>query len=464
MLFLLLLTLARPAEGAEPYRPQFHFSPPRNWMNDPNGTVFFRGDYHLFYQYNPQGNTWGHMSWGHATSRDLVHWKHLPLALAEENGIMMFSGSAVVDERNTSGLCRQGRPCLVAIYTGHGNGRQTQNLAYSNDRGRTWTKYSGNPVLDLGLKDFRDPKVSWNQGLGQWVMVVALPTEKKVRFYGSSDLKTWKALSDFGPAGATGGLWECPDLFPLPVAGEAKPKWVLIVSVNPGGPAGGSAVQYFTGDFDGQRFVNDNEGSTTLWADYGADFYAATSYAGLADRRVWLGWFSNWRYARNEPTEPWRTIQSVPRELGLKRTSAGLRLTQRPVRELARIRRGDAVSPLGFHSQTFEAEFDLVPGAAIEVLKGAKEQTVVGVDAAGNVFVDRTQSGNTSFHPAFSARHVAPSTPAGRVRVLVDRSSVEVFAGDGEVVISDRVFPSEGSDGIGISGDVRNLKLYRLRP
>ena len=220
-------------------------------MNDPNGLVFFEGEYHLFYQHNPEGDRWGHMSWGHAVSTDLLHWRHLDVALREENGVMIFSGSALVDREDRSGLCG-GRPCLVAVYTGHTPERQTQNIAASRDRGRTFTKYAGNPVLDLGRKDFRDPKVFWHAETKRFVMVAVLPDEHKVRFFGSRDLKRWETLSDFGPAGATGGVWECPDLFELPVEGEpGVTRYVLDVDINPGGVARGSGGQYFVGTFDG---------------------------------------------------------------------------------------------------------------------------------------------------------------------------------------------------------------------
>ncbi len=256
---MLAAVLGLPAMSApvnkEPFRPQFHFTPERNWMNDPNGMVFQDGEYHIFYQYNPHGDKWGHMSWGHAVSRDLVRWEHLPLALPEDGDIMMFSGSAVVDSKNTSGF---GKDALVAIYTGHNEKakRQDQRLAYSTDKGRTWTQYSGNPVLDIKEADFRDPKVFWHEPSGRWIMVVAMSTAKTIRFYGSPDLKEWTFLSEFGPAGATGGLWECPDLFALPVDGGEK-KWVLLVNINPGAPAGGSGCQYFVGEFDGKKFVSE---------------------------------------------------------------------------------------------------------------------------------------------------------------------------------------------------------------
>ncbi|MER6135616.1 GH32 C-terminal domain-containing protein [Streptomyces sp. NPDC001815] len=251
---------------SETYRPQFHFTPEKNWMNDPNGLVYFKGEYHLFYQYNPNGNSWGDMSWGHAVSKDLVHWKELPLALSHDDNEMVFSGSAVVDRDNTTGFGTKKNPAMVAIYTSHNKatGIQAQSLAYSTDRGRTWTRYQGNPVIDIGSKDFRDPKVQWYAPTKSWLMTVSLSAEHKVQFYSSKNLKDWKLQSEFGPAGATGGVWECPDLFPLAVDGDKKKiKWVLVVNINPGGIAGGSAAQYFVGDFDGKKFTADDEGTYT---------------------------------------------------------------------------------------------------------------------------------------------------------------------------------------------------------
>ncbi|WP_405639571.1 GH32 C-terminal domain-containing protein [Streptomyces sp. NBC_00019] len=251
---------------SETYRPQFHFTPDKNWMNDPNGLVYFKGEYHLFYQYNPGGNSWGDMSWGHAVSKDLVHWKELPLALSHDDNEMVFSGSAVVDRDNTTGFGTKKNPAMVAIYTSSNKatGVQAQSLAYSTDRGRTWTKYQGNPVIDIGSKDFRDPKVQWYAPTKSWLMTVSMSAEHKVRFYSSKNLKDWKLQSEFGPAGATGGVWECPDLFPLAVDGDKKKiKWVLVVNINPGGIAGGSAAQYFVGDFDGKKFTADDKGAYT---------------------------------------------------------------------------------------------------------------------------------------------------------------------------------------------------------
>ncbi|WP_149831066.1 GH32 C-terminal domain-containing protein [Streptomyces tailanensis] len=250
----------------ETYRPQFHFTPEKNWMNDPNGLVYYKGEYHLFYQYNPNGNSWGDMSWGHAVSKDLVHWEELPLALSHDDEEMVFSGSAVVDWNNTTGFGTKKNPPMVAIYTSayKNGGKQAQSLAYSTDRGRTWTKYQGNPVIDIGSNNFRDPKVQWHAPTKSWLMTVSLSAEHKVRFYSSKNLKDWDLLSDFGPAGATGGVWECPDLFPLAVDGDKNNiKWVLVVNINPGGIAGGSAAQYFIGDFDGKKFTADDKGTYT---------------------------------------------------------------------------------------------------------------------------------------------------------------------------------------------------------
>jgi fructan beta-fructosidase len=453
----------------ERFRPQFHFTPEKNWMNDPNGMVFFEGEWHLFYQYNPHGNTWGHMSWGHAVSRDLVRWEHLPLALAEENDVMIFSGSAVVDWKNTSGFGKDSQPPLVAIYTGHYTKKplQNQHIAYSNDRGRTWTKFPGNPVLDVKMADFRDPKVFWHEPTARWVMTVALAKESKVHFYASPDLKQWKYVGEFGGVGAMGGLWECPDLFPLATEGGGT-KWVLIVNINPGGPAGGSGCQYFVGDFDGARFKADS--IATLWADHGADFYAGVSWSDVPKsdgRRVWLGWMSNWQYAEKVPTHPWRSAMSVPRELSLRRTPDGQRLVQRPVAELLKLREP---VPRQFPGGTFDAgvkwllnqtnlpslldvEFTFTGISAksvftLQLHTGADEATAVHLDGArSRLIVDRTRSGRTAFHREFSSRHEAPLRLIdGRValRLLLDTSSLEVFAQNGETVLTELIFPTAG--------------------
>ena len=469
------------ADQDEPLRPQFHFSPARNFMNDPNGLAFFGGEYHLFYQHNPEGDRWGHMSWGHAVSRDLLHWRHLDVALREENGIMIFSGSALVDREDASGLCG-GRPCLVAVYTGFTPERQTQNIAWSRDRGRTFTKYAGNPVLDFGLKDFRDPKVFWHAETKRFVMLAVLPDQHKVRFFGSRDLKRWETLSDFGPAGATGGVWECPDLFPLPAEGEpGVTRYVLDVDLNPGGVAGGSGGQYFVGTFDGARFTNDNPATTTLWADYGKDFYASLSFSDLPPedgRRIWMGWMGNWLYANEEPTSPWRGLQSVPRALALRRLPEGLRLVQSPVAELASLRvKTDPtlVSRSAPLPGSADIELEVVRGAwseaGLRLSNGTGEEVVVGVAQEPlRVFVDRRRSRATAFHDEDPGRHEGPLRWRGHrvtLRVLFDRSSLEVFANDGETVVSERVYPTRPLDRLEILGAGQAVpepaRLHELR-
>ncbi|HEX4947876.1 MAG TPA: glycoside hydrolase family 32 protein [Blastocatellia bacterium] len=462
----------------EPYRPQFHFTPEKNWMNDPNGLVYYKGEYHLFYQYNPFGNSWGHMSWGHAISTDLVHWKHLPVALAEENGVMMFSGSAVVDWNNSSGLCKSSnlkeKSCLIAIYTGHIEGKnQSQHIAVSNDRGRTWTKFAGNPVLDIGYKDFRDPKVFWHEATKQWVMVVSLSKEQKVNFYGSPNLKNWTLLSEFGNAGVADKnvLWECPDLFELPVEGQAgKKRWVLIVNINPGGVAGGSGGQYFIGTFDGKTFTNDNPADTKLFVDHGKDFYAAVSFSDIPKRdgrRIIIGWMSNWQYAGKEPTMLFRTAQSIPRELKLKQTNAGLRLVQRPIAEL-RTLRGAVITKRNLDLSQAHA---ITSGEAMEIngefavgkdsiatirLQAGNSETLIGFDAAtSKMFIDRTKSGNVDFDRNFAGRHEVSLQPQqGKIKlhIFVDRSSVEVFGNDGEAALTDRIFPASNLQQVKLQG------------
>src|SRR5579884_466823 len=474
------------------FRPQYHFTPLKNWMNDPNGLVYYKGEYHLFFQYNPFGDEWGHMSWGHSVSRDLVHWKQLPVAVPEADGVMIFSGSAVVDWHDSSRLCRSSDSgdgsCLVAIYTGYNGKTQTQNLAYSHDRGRTWTKYSRNPVIDLHLADFRDPKVFWYGSGRKWVMVVALPTQHKIRLFSSMDLRHWTALSDFGPAGALGGVWECPDLSELPVENEpGRSRWVLSVNVNPGGIAGGSGNQYFVGRFDGAKFIDENSGRTALWADYGKDFYASTSFSDIPasdGRRIWLGWLGNWEYAAHVPTSPWRGIQSIPRALKLRRLPQGIRLIQEPVEELKSLRGRhfsienqsvDAANRILQSKQvggdTLEINAIIEPEQAqsfgVDVRKEAFEQTAIGIDRGKSLlFVDRTKSGDTGFDPKFSGVQAAPlDLEAGKaveLHIFVDRCSVEVFAAGGARVISDLIFPSAASRGIGLFSRGGSAKIVKL--
>lgn len=427
----------------ERYRPQFHFSPAKNWMNDPNGMVYYRGQWHLFFQHNPEGNRWGNMSWGHAVSRDLVHWKQLPLAIRYDATEAIFSGSAVIDWHNTSGFGTRKNPAMVAIYTSAKPGNQSQSLAYSTDGGRTFTKYAGNPVLDIGSAEFRDPKVFWYAPKREWRMVVVLAKEHKVSIYSSPNLKDWRHLSDFGPVGAVGGVWECPDLFPMRVPGTGQVKWVMVVNLNPGAVAGGSGGQYFVGDFDGTRFRPDDR--RTRWLDYGRDFYAGVTWNDAPDhRRVMIAWMNNWDYANQIPTSPWRSAMSVPRELSLERGAGGLRLRHVPVHELTRLRepgpfrlRDDRLAEgtttlrgRGSSGDTVEIQATFRARNAdrfgLHVRAGKGERTVIGYDTDRQaLYIDRRRSGDVGFDPDFPSREYAPlALRDGKVtlRVLVDRS------------------------------------------
>ena len=476
----------------EPWRPQFHFTPPKNFMNDPNGLVYYKGEYHLFYQYNPQGTEWGHMSWGHAVSADMLHWKNLPVAIPEAKGqYMIYSGSAVVDWHNASGLCANPDPqdpsCLIAVYTAAGANWQRQNLAYSNDRGRTWTNYPGNPIVDLKQPDFRDPKVFWYAAQKKWIMVAVLADERKAVFFGSPDLKNWSQLSSFEIGGADKGQWECPDLFELPVDGNPNDKeWVLIINRNPGAPAGGTGPRYFVGSFDGQSFLNQSSSEQPLWADYGKDFYATNSYTDLTPsdhRRIWIGWISNWQYANREPTALWRGAQSFPRELSLRRFPDGIRLVQKPVAEAKALRAAEllnlsnvsvaaasqAIRSANVRGDTLEIEAELAPGDAAEsgfrLRKGAGEETILGISPAKKeIFVDRTHSGDVSFAPEFPGKHTAALRDTSRVRlhIFLDRSSLEIFVNDGALVITERIYPSPGSDGIELYSGSEKSKVLSL--
>jgi fructan beta-fructosidase len=454
--------------------------------------VFYDGEYHLFYQFNPSGIKWGHMSWGHAVNEDLVHWEHLPVALYEENDVMIFSGSAVVDWKNTSGFGKDGKPPMVAIYTGHYTKRplQNQHIAYSNDRGRTWTKYSGNPVLDIGEKDFRDPKVMWHEPTARWVMTVAWPVQRKVRFYASPDLKEWTHLSDFGPAGSTNGIWECPDLFPLPVENQrGMQKWALIVNVGSGAPAGGSGCQYFVGNFDGRQFTLDASTAATdraLWADWARDFYAAVSWSDVPKRdgrRLWLGWMSNWEYANDVPTSSWRSAMSIPRALSLRKIGDTWHLLQQPVKEMEKLRgqrarlafknltgQANLTKLNGVTSDLFELEAEFEPGTnalfSLKLQTSPTEENVLRFDVPnGRLTLDRTRSGNVGFHKKFPGTATAPlrlSNGRLKLRLFVDTSSIEVFFNDGETVMTSLFLPSAGARFLDLDvtqGELRKASL-----
>jgi len=471
----------------EPHRPRYHFTPPAKWMNDPNGMVYYEGEYHLFYQYHPDGTVWGPMHWGHAISTDLVHWQHLPIALFPDEHGLIFSGSAVVDWNNTSGFGVNGKPPLIAMFTYHDMAAetagsitfQTQGLAFSTDRGRTWTKYAGNPVIpNPGIKDFRDTKVFWHEASHRWVMLLA--AADRVRLYTSPNLTQWTPASEFGATyGAHGGVWECPDLFPLRIEGSDEQRWVMLVSMNPGGPNGGSATQYFVGTFDGTTFTLDSafargggsagtEPTRGIWVDHGRDNYAGVTWSDVPKddgRRLFIGWMSNWDYATVVPTVAWRSAMTVPRSLSLHRTPAGLRLFSAPVSEL-RLLRGETTTiqstrvdampismPRGASASSSELDLEfLAPSGtksdiALELSNPAGEVMRVGYDAVTRRFYsDRTALPKKFSEKFATAVHYAPRIMADsvvRMHIYVDRASIELFADGGATVLTDIAFPSQ---------------------
>lgn len=477
------------------YRPQFHFTPNRNWTNDPNGLVYYHGEYHLFFQYNPYGSKWGHMSWGHAVSPDMIHWKQLSVAIPEANHIMIFSGSAVVDSNNTSGFGKDGKIPMVAIYTGYNTQThiQDQRLAYSLDYGRTWTKYKGNPVINIDSKNFRDPKVFWYQPKHYWVMVVSLATQHKVRFYSSPDLKKWTKLSEFGPDGATSSAWECPMLDKVSVQGQpSQKKWVLEISSAIDGVQNGI---YFVGDFNGKTFTPDPEYKNNAHrVDYGMDFYAATSWANIPTkdgRTLWLAWMDNWKYAQDAPTHPFRGLMTIPRSVSLKKKNNGYQLIQNPVKELQSLRGKHYhfdnlsvsssimdLSKRGISGTSLEIMATLKPSTAkkfgFQVRKGENQQTVIGYKPNENkLYVDRTQAGDNKFSNDFPGGiQTAPlqlDNGLIHLHILVDHSSVEVFANGGKRVITDDIYPKLSSDGLQLFADngsvtVTSLDIWKLKP
>jgi len=473
--WVLLIAVASSAQTKsyqERYRPQFHFTPAINWTNDPNGLVYYQGEYHIFFQYNPFGNRWGHMSWGHSVSRDLVHWKHLPVAIPEAGGTMIFSGSAVVDETNSSGFAQtSGNVPMVAIYTGHfiadttqpDNYLQSQQAAYSLDFGRTWTKYSGNPVLDLHKKDFRDPCVIWYAPGKKWVMAVVLPKEHIVQFYSSPNLKQWTHLSDFGPAGDIKDIWECPSLLEVTAkGGDGKKKWVLFNSQQ-------TTMQYFVGTFDGTKFVNENPAENVYRPDYGPDYYAGITYQHLplGQAPILVAWANNWSYANEIPTKPWKSMMAIPRTLSLKREGNAWILYQQPVAALAALREKiwntQQISVtnkkvLAIHSQQCEIELEWSPAAhsvsGLKLATGNGKALTIGYDAnAKKIFMDRAGVGDTSFNNRYAnlSRYEAPLDIGKKpihLNIFFDHSIVEVFAADGALVMTMQIFPEKENDGV----------------
>ncbi len=468
----------------EKYRPQFHFSPEHGWMNDPNGMVYLDGEYHLFYQYNPYGSMWANMSWGHAVSTDLVSWTYLATALTPDSLGAIFSGSALIDVNNTAGF---GKNAMVAIYTSAGKVQQ-QSIAYSTDKGRTFTKYAKNPVLpNPGITDFRDPKVSWNEATNQWVM--ALATKQTVTFFGSPNLKDWTKLSEFGEGiGSHAAVWECPDLFPMTYQG--KTKWVLIVSLNPGGPNGGSATQYFIGDFDGKTFTADAL-PYPLWLDYGRDNYAGVTFNNIPktdSRRIFLGWMSNWDYANQVPTKNFRSSNTVPRELTITNNGKHLVLSSYPVREINKLKGEVIVEPnllvqkeatiaelLKKNEGSYEIEMTIKPenaGVFGFSLNNTKNETLkFNFDnTTGFLSIDRKKSGLIDFNDRFAMGMNAPlmKRNAYRIRLLVDKASAEIFINEGEITMTTLFFPTEAMNQLKFySNDgqlsIENIKINNLK-
>jgi fructan beta-fructosidase len=453
------------AAAAELYRPQFHFTPAHSWMNDPNGLIFYKGLYHLFFQYYPDSTVWGPMHWGHAVSKDLFNWAEQPIALYPDSLGYIFSGSAVLDTLNTSGFGKAGLPAIVAVFTYHNEALaklkrkdfQYQGIAYSNDQGKTFTKYSGNPVLkNPGIIDFRDPKISWYAPAKKWVMTLA--TKDRISFYASPNLKDWQKLSEFGASvGAHGGVWECPDLLCFDYKG--KKIWALLVSINPGGLNGGSATQYFLGNFDGVKFMPTD--TVTRWLDYGTDNYAGVSFYNTGSRTIFLGWMSNWSYAQQVPTEKWRSATTLPRILSIVETGGHLLLAANPVDEMKVIK-----GPVQHYSGTtaaaqltvahsrntaalFQLNLEAGSGADFSIELSNEEGAVLIVGYLAKekkYYIDRRLAGENSFDTAFAKIIVAPrlSTAARAVvNLVVDRASVELFADGGRTVMTAIVFPKK---------------------
>lgn len=472
----------------ESFRPVYHHTPAYGWMNDPNGMFYKDGVYHLYFQYNPYGSVWGNMHWGHSTSTDLMHWKFEGCAIVPDAWGAIFSGSCVVDHNNTAGF---GKGAVVAFYTSAKatpwGDIQMQSMAYSLDNGKTFTKYEGNPILTSSEKDFRDPKVFWYAPGKHWVMILAVGQHMEI--YSSVNLKEWKKESEFGAMqGAHGGVWECPDLVEIPVEGTREKKWVLICNLNPGGPFGGSAAQYFVGSFDGKKFVNESP-TQTKWMDWGKDNYATVTWNNAPDGRcIALGWMSNWQYANNVPTRQYRSANTLARDLTLYREGQELYLKSTPSSEVKKAR-GKKVSIPSFkvsekHEMVnlfeekqgaYEVEIVIQNAGASKIafslLNDKGEKVSMYYDLNRKQFVmDRSESGTVDFSKDFPAVTVAPANVDKELtlRLFVDRSSIEAFGEDGKFVMTNLVFPSQPYVKMCFEADkngyaVKTLNVYKLQ-
>ena len=444
------------SRNVEKFRPAYHHSPVYGWMNDPNGLFYKDGVWHLYYQWNPYGSQWENMTWGHSTSTDGLHWTPQPTAIEADALGAIFSGCCVVDKNNTAGF---GNGAIVAYYTSAG-ARQTQSMAYSLDGGQTFTKYAGNPVIVSDVPDFRDPHIFWNEEAGFWNMVLASGQEMSI--YSSKDLKQWKHESNFGLTyGNHSGVWECPDLMKLPVDGTGEQKWMLICNINPGGPFGGSATQYFIGQFDGHQFVCEDQPEETKWMDYGKDHYATVTFDNAPDgRRVAIAWMSNWQYANQVPTMQFRSTNSILRDLSLYQYEGETYCAVRPAKEMDAARGKKIARP----TDRCEIVVTLKGDARITLSNGSKERVVLDYDAdMASLDFDRRHSGQCSFSDAFPTVVTAPVHGSLRtLRIFIDKSSIEVFDADGRLSMTNLVFPSSPYNRISVKGKA-SAKIYEIK-
>lgn len=476
------------SSNRETYRPVYHHTPVYGWMNDPNGMFYKDGVYHLYFQYNPYGSMWANMTWGHSTSTDLTHWTYEGTAIVPDAWGAIFSGSCVVDKDNTAGF---GKGAVVAFYTSAKSTPwgdvQSQSMAYSLDNGKTFIKYEHNPILTSTERDFRDPKVFWYAPGKHWVMMLAVGQEMQI--YSSGNLKEWKKESSFGAMqGAHGGVWECPDLVEVAVEGSKEKKWVLICNLNPGGPFGGSAAQYFVGSFDGKKFVNESP-TQTKWLDWGKDNYATVTWSNApAGRCIALGWMSNWQYANNVPTTQYRSANTLARDLTLYRAGGELYLKSKPSPEIKKARAEEkkistfevkgnyeVASLLADNKGAYEIEMTIENKGTSKIdfslMNEKGEKVAMYYDVVRKQFVmDRSASGIVGFSRDFPAVTVAPvrNTDQIHLRLFIDRSSVEAFGEDGDYVMTNLVFPAEPYNRMVFSSDkgsyiVKSMNVYRLQ-
>ena len=471
----------------EQFRPVYHHTPLYGWMNDPNGMVYQDGVWHLFYQYNPFGSQWENMNWGHSTSRDLIHWEAQPIALEPDALGSIFSGSCVIDKDNTAGF---GAGAMIAMYTSAGQ-NQSQSIAYSTDGGKTFTTYAGNPVITQDAPDFRDPKVFWFEQTKRWIVVLAVGQE--VQFYSSPNLKDWTYESSFGREyGNHDGVWECPDLLPMTLnaklSNSTSKKWVLLLNINPGGPFGGSATQYFVGQFDGHKFTCEDAPSETKWMDYGKDHYATVTFSNAPDNRtVAIAWMSNWQYANQVPTQQFRSANSIPRDLHLMQLDGETYLVSTPSKEMLDMRgkavkKGSASNKVvknllkqndGAYEITATLDMQKDGQAQVTLFNNKGEEAVIGFDTAKKeYYFDRTKSGQTNFSDDFASvtRAPLPDADTYQLRIFVDKASIEVFIDpgfghSGVFPMTSLVFPNEPYNNLRVSGrgKLQDITVYPLK-